>query len=334
MTTSSQIRPEPPFVAELVSAAGAVLEYSVEGALERLIGALDEKSEAAPYGAIVTLKDNPPTAAQAWRSCLSAWSRVGQFLETAPDESLGRTHSIAQLDWPEDLRLVSSSYHGEGRVAAHNIARVYVDASHQTHPIPVEDVFLLLTPSKLQEMLPAQIARLLLDERVLIQVLGEGSIQSGRYPPAKRPTQRSLLLSRSDDDPPTDRPTLEWRQWFVKNVKCLTAAQVAQEGGHQAKNTSATASRWRSEGKIFSVGHAGQLLYPAFQFRHGQPLPVIARILRAVGTDPTGWDYAFFLATPNAYLGSDRPMDKLHDNKMEEELVRLAERHGHPADVF
>jgi hypothetical protein len=334
MTTSSQTRTEPPYVAELVSAAGAVLKCSLEGALEKLIGALEDKSEKAPYCAIVTQRDKTPSAAQAWRSCLTAWNRVEQFLESTPGEELRKTHWMSELEWPEDMRLVFPIRDEEIHRKASDIARFYVDKSHPRLSLPVEDVFLLLTPSKLEEMLPTRLTGVLADECVLIHVIGEGSVKSRWYPTGKRRSEESLAHSHSDEDLPADGPTLAWRQWFVKTVKCLTATQVAEEGGHQAKNTSATASRWSSEGKIFCVRHAGQLLYPAFQFRHGQPLPVIARVMRALGKDPTGWDYAFFLATPNAYLGGDRPMDRLHDSKMEEELVRLADRHSHPADVF
>ena len=92
MTQSRETRAESPYIAELVSAAGAVLQCSLEGALEKLIEALEDKSEKAPYGAIVTQKDRTPSAAQAWRSCLTAWMRVGEFLDSAPGEVLRGAH--------------------------------------------------------------------------------------------------------------------------------------------------------------------------------------------------------------------------------------------------
>jgi hypothetical protein len=331
MAPSRQTGMESPYFAELVSAAGAVLQCSLEGALEKLLDALEDKSEKTPYGAIVTQKDRTPSAAQAWRSCLTAWMRVGEFLESTPGEVLRGAHWMSELQWPEDLRLVSSLGHGKVHPKASDIVRSYFEHSH---PTPIEDVFLLLTPSKLEEMFPTQAAGLLA-ECVLIQVIGG---RSARVPLHSRtnpsPERLPVAQSHAGDDPPADARTLAWRQWFVKSVKCLTAAQVAEEGGYQAKNTSATATRWTDDDKIFCVRHAGQLLYPAFQFRHGRPLAVIARILHALGKDPTGWDIAFFFATPNAYLGDKRPMDRLHDSNMEEELVRLADRHAHPADVF
>ena len=333
MTASSQTHRDSPYVAELVSAAGGVFMCSLEGALDKLIGALESRSEDAPYGAVVTETDKAPTAAQVWRSCLTAWTRVGSFLESAHIDALHGAHWMSELEWPEDLKLVSPIRHGTAHRTAADIVRLYFEASIPSASKPTEDVFLLLTPDKLEEMLPNRLAGVSVDECVLIHVVGDKEVNSRWYVPSRKP-EEPLARAHPDQDPPPDGCTLAWRQWFAKNVKCLTAAQVAEEGGHQAKNTSATASRWTNEGKIFSVRHAGQLLYPAFQFRHGSPLPVVAQILQALGRDHTGWDYAFFLATPNAYLGGERPMDRLHDKKMEQELVRIAERHSHPADIF
>ena len=335
MATSTHTQAESQFVAELVSAVGEVRKYSLHGALEKLLGALEEKGENTPYCAIVTQQQHsPPTAAQAWRSCLSAWNRLGRFLESAPSDSLRKTRWITELKWPEDLRPVSPVRHGEVHRKADDIVRLYFDTARHTHRVPKEEVFLLITPGKLKEMLPTRFTGLLADECVLIHVMDEPGESAPRQPVIHISPALPVTSSHATDDPPADESTLAWRQRFVKTIKCLTATQVAEDVGHQAKNTSATASRWTKEGKIFSVRHAGQLLYPAFQFRHGQPLPVIARILHALGEDSTGWDYAFFLATPNAYLGGDKPMDRLHDSKMEDELVRIADRHAHPADVL
>jgi hypothetical protein len=66
----------------------------------------------------------------------------------------------------------------------------------------------------------------------------------------------------------------------------------------------------------------------------GAPLPVLARIAEALGVDPSDWDYVFFLTTPNAYLGGDKPLDRLDDTGLEDELVRIAHRHAHPAEPF
>jgi len=340
MNTSSQS--ESVFAAELLSAAGSVLRESLQGALEKLFGAIEERSDKSPYCAIVTRRDETPTAGQAWRSCVSAWDRVGVFLENTPGEALRKTHWMSELSWPEDLRPVFPNRHESVHGKASNVVRLYTEHSHPRVSSPLEDVFLLFTPGKFKEMLPARLRGVRLDECVLIQVIGYASSESAHVHTesalrrAVQPgTIETLVRLRADgDDPPTDASTLAWRQGFLKHVKCLTATQIAEEGGYQAKNKSAPATRLTDEGKIFSVRQGGQLLYPAFQFRHGQPLPVIARILQTLGKDPTGWDHAFFFATPNAYLDDAKPMEKVRDKKMEEELVRLAELHSHPADVF
>jgi hypothetical protein len=80
--------------------------------------------------------------------------------------------------------------------------------------------------------------------------------------------------------------------------------------------------------------YGGKQHYPQFQFKHGEPRPIVAQILEALGEDVTGWDRAFFFATPNSYLDDARPMDRLNDKSMEELLVQVAARHAHPADIF
>ena len=64
-----------------------------------------------------------------------------------------------------------------------------------------------------------------------------------------------------------DRESFEWRQAFVQAHKSQSAEEVANSAGTSARNRAATASRWASEGKIFSIRFQGKSLYPAFQFR-------------------------------------------------------------------
>ena len=137
-----------------------------------------------------------------------------------------------------------------------------------------------------------------------------------------------------DDDETANGPTLSWRQAFMKDVPTWSADEVAAQGGYGAKNKSAAATRWTKDGKIFSVLYGGKQHYPRFQFKHGEPRPIVAQILAVLGEGATGWDRAFFFATPNSYLNDAMPIDRLHDKNTEELLVRVAARHAHPADVF
>jgi len=128
------------------------------------------------------------------------------------------------------------------------------------------------------------------------------------------------------------RESLAWRIAFVSHYPCLSAAEVADESGNTAKNRSALASRWAAEGKIFSIRFQSQTLYPGFQFRHGEPIPAIAGILKEIAAPFTGWDVAFFLTSPNAYLDGKQPLELLRTDP--ERVVSLAHAFAHAADAF
>jgi hypothetical protein len=120
----------------------------------------------------------------------------------------------------------------------------------------------------------------------------------------------------------------------MQDVPTWSADEVAEQGGYGAKNKSAAATRWTKDGKIFSVLYGGKQHYPQFQFKHGKPRPIVAQILQALGEDATGWDRAFFFATPNSYLNDATPMDRLNNKSTEDLLVQVAARHARPADIF
>jgi hypothetical protein len=194
----------------------------------------------------------------------------------------------------------------------------------------VDDVFLLLSGEELVQMSKQASHKAASEMLLLLHVSGETN--NARERSVACATQQ-LSNDRADDDSP-DGATLAWRQAFMRNVPTWSAEEVAQKGGHQAKNTSAAAWRLVKDGKIFAVICGGKLRYPKFQFKQGVPRAIVARILRALGSASTDWDRAFFFAEPNVYLDDARPMDRLDDQKMEERLVQLANRHAHPADVF
>ena len=129
-----------------------------------------------------------------------------------------------------------------------------------------------------------------------------------------------------------DKDSLAWRRAFVSNYECLTAEAVADESGNTAKNRSAIASRWATEKKIFSIRYENKTLYPGFQFKDGNPVPAIARILEFFPDYLTGWDKVFFFASPNSYLDGRKPVDLLM--KYPEKVVSVAHAFAHPADVF
>jgi integration host factor alpha subunit len=135
------------------------------------------------------------------------------------------------------------------------------------------------------------------------------------------------------DDPVADaRRVIETdnareRARFLSDVTCLTSKQIAQYAGHQAANASVTASRWKQQGRIFSVPSRGSELYPAFQFREGQPHPAVAKILRELPKQMSPWQIAFWFTSSNGWLRGATPADRLDD---EEAVVKAARRESEP----
>jgi hypothetical protein len=101
------------------------------------------------------------------------------------------------------------------------------------------------------------------------------------------------------------------RNEFLEQFETLTSAQVADLSGSTAKNQAAQASRWKAQGKVFSLTHAGQELYPAFQFTaEGLPRPVVAAVLKA--NPARGWQLVRWFVANNGWLpGAARPVDLL-----------------------
>ena len=102
------------------------------------------------------------------------------------------------------------------------------------------------------------------------------------------------------------------RQRFMNNFICLTSEDVTQAAGSTARNRSQTASRWKAEGKTFSTPWRGQEVYPAFQFKDGRPLAVIARILSALPDAMSAWETAFWFVSTNSWLDDTAPFKRLH----------------------
>ncbi len=117
------------------------------------------------------------------------------------------------------------------------------------------------------------------------------------------------------------------RAEFFKTVPCLTAAELSDMAGHEAKNRSVTASRWKAQGKIFSVPFQRAELYPAFQFGDGEPLPAMARVMAALPATFSNWQRAFWFTSPNGWLGGDKPSARLADPAA---VVEAAAREGQP----
>ena len=117
------------------------------------------------------------------------------------------------------------------------------------------------------------------------------------------------------------------RAEFVVRHPCFTAADLSDFAGHGAKNRSVTASRWKAQGRIFSVPFRGAELYPVFQLADGEPKAAVARVLRALPDTMTAWQRAFWFTTPNGWLGGAAPADGLNNT---DAVVAAAEQEAQP----
>jgi hypothetical protein len=162
--------------------------------------------------------------------------------------------------------------------------------------------------------------------------LPNGSLGEGEQAESPWKTLTEALNKKSQIERKIENDSLEWRDHFVSDYPCLTSAEVAQESSSAAKNRSAIASRWLGESKIFSIQHGRRLLFPKFQFTHGSPLPIISKLMEVFPKHSTGWDYAFFLTSPNTFLGGAKPIELLKTKP--DELLSLAHSFVNPADAF
>lgn len=70
---------------------------------------------------------------------------------------------------------------------------------------------------------------------------------------------------------------------FFEEWPSFTSKDLAEVAGHDSKNKSMTASRWKMKAKVFSIRHGGVEYFPAFEFEEGQPIETVARVLALLG---------------------------------------------------
>ena len=88
---------------------------------------------------------------------------------------------------------------------------------------------------------------------------------------------------------------------FSYTSKTSTAQQLALR--------STDVDKWKAEGQIFSIQHAGCSLFPKYAFQNNaahKPVPSLKVILEVVRTKKDGWEIAFWFASSNGFLGGHR----------------------------
>lgn len=107
------------------------------------------------------------------------------------------------------------------------------------------------------------------------------------------------------------------RERLLSEFGVLSARDIADLAGSSAINRGQYAHALMRAGKIFSVVHQRQLLYPAFQFaaETGVALPVIAELLPILRSRlNSDWELAMWFAVQNSWLEGERPVDLLLSN--------------------
>lgn len=97
--------------------------------------------------------------------------------------------------------------------------------------------------------------------------------------------------------------------------RMLTSMDVAQLIG-SAKSSRSLASDQRAAGKLIGIKRGNKYVYPGFQFdwlagKVHQAIPGLIAMAAEVGWDDE--DLVFWLISPSAYFGDDRPVDHLDD---------------------
>ncbi|GGL35621.1 hypothetical protein [Caulobacter rhizosphaerae] len=128
--------------------------------------------------------------------------------------------------------------------------------------------------------------------------------------------------------PDLERDNAEAQAHFLQRWPVLSAEDVAARAGHASKNRSATATRWKRAGKIFGMRSGGREVYPAFEFKNGEPRRSIAPVLAALPAGMSGWQIAFWFIGANSWLNDAAPVTRLDD---EAALVAAAR---HEADAW
>lgn len=104
------------------------------------------------------------------------------------------------------------------------------------------------------------------------------------------------------------------RKAVLESGDWLTAAQVAELAGLSTRNPSAQPNKWKKQGAIFAIHHAGVDYFPGFGLDREagfRPLKDLARIIEIFRGHRDSWEMAYWFASANSFLGAKRPQDLL-----------------------
>lgn len=135
----------------------------------------------------------------------------------------------------------------------------------------------------------------------------------------------SMLPGSADNRNPKNaiEKLLGIRKHLRESIPMLDAGSWGQLRGTPGTNPTAALSKYKSQGRLFSVSEGRRDLYPQFQFdQNAAPLFVIAEILKLVPQDARGWPLLSWFDAGNVLLSGRKPRELLREDP--EEVKRAA----------
>jgi len=122
------------------------------------------------------------------------------------------------------------------------------------------------------------------------------------------------------------------RAEVLESTEWLTAVQVAELANLSAVNPNAQPTRWKREGRIFSIKPAGSVeLFPAYGLDASggfRPAKELAEVIKILADRKDGWGLAYWFASINSFLGGRRPQDVLATSPNEVIAAAVDEAEG------
>jgi len=141
-------------------------------------------------------------------------------------------------------------------------------------------------------------------------------VESAGYALSPSLNVRTPTADRRDSDSRDPHPDVEAllgiRKQLREQIPMLDASSWAQLRGTAGSNPTAALTKYKNQGRLFSVSEGRRELYPQFQFDpNAAPLQAIAEILKDVPPDARGWPLLSWFNARNVLLDGRKPLEVL-----------------------
>ena len=105
------------------------------------------------------------------------------------------------------------------------------------------------------------------------------------------------------------------RAEVLESTEWLTAVQVAELASLSTVNPNAQPTRWKREGRIFSIKPGGSVeLFPSYGLDASsgyRPTKALTEVIKVLADRKDSWGLAYWFASANSFLGGRRPQEIL-----------------------